>query len=89
MGSKKVAARLQLRMVQYKQNNSKAARIRGRDQLAAIVTCMSVIVQSEGLVAVLTVAQWSQRDQTGVIFSLGGYHVNRGLRSTTAVGEVL
>ncbi len=59
------------------------------NQLAAIVTCVSVIVQTEGLVAVLTVAQRGQRDQTRVIFSLGGYHINRGLRSTTAVGKML
>lgn len=54
-----------------------------------MVTCVSVVVQSEGLVAVLAVAQWGQRDQTRVIFSLGGYHINRGLRSTTTVGEIL
>lgn len=46
---------------------------------AAIVTCVSIIVHSEGLVAVLAVAQWSHRDQTGVVFSLGGYHINRRL----------
>ena len=57
--------------------------------MAAIVTCVSVVVQSEGLVSVLAVAQRGQRDQTGVIFSLGGYYVNGGLRVTTAVGEIL
>lgn len=59
------------------------------NQLAAIVTCMSIIVQSEGLVAVLTVAQRGHRDQTGVIFSLSAYYINWGLGSTTAVREIL
>ncbi len=59
------------------------------DEPAAIVTCVSIIVHSKGLVAVLTVSQWGERDQTGVIFSLRGYHVNRGLRGTTAVREIL
>lgn len=81
--------------MQYKQINRRAAQIPGRvitgagNQLAAIVTCVSVIVQAEGLVAVLTVAQWGQGDQTGVIFSLSGNHINGGLRSTTAVRKIL
>lgn len=87
--NKEFAARLQLRTVQYNQINRKAAGIPGRGQLAAIFTCVSVIVHIEGFVAVLTVAQWGQRDQTGVIFSLRGDHINRGLRSTTAVREIL
>lgn len=49
---------------------------------------MPVIVQSEGAVAVLTVAQWGQRGQTGVIFRLGGYQINWGLRCTAAVGKI-
>lgn len=89
IGSKRFAARLQLRMGQYKQITRKAAWIPGREQLVVIFTCVSVIVEREGLVAVLTVAQWGQRDQTGVIFSLRGYHINGGLRSTTAVSEIL
>ena len=56
---------------------------------AAIVTCVSIVGQSEGPVAVLTVAQWGQRDQTGVVFSLGGNHIHGGLRCTTAVREKL
>lgn len=54
-----------------------------------VATCVSVIVQSERCVAVLTVAQWGQRNQTGVIFCLGGHHINRWLWITTAVGEIL
>lgn len=52
-------------------------------------TCVSVVVQSEGLVAVLVVAQWGQRGQTGVKSSLEGGHVDRGLRRSAALGEVL
>lgn len=89
MCSEKVAAWLQLRMLQYKQINHKAAWIPRRDQLDVIVTCVSVIIESEGPVAVLTVAHRGQWDQTGVIFSLRGYHINRGLRITTAVREIL
>lgn len=91
MRSERFAARLRLRMVQYKQINRKAARIPGTGlcwELAAIVTCVSVVVQCEGLVAVLAVAQRGQRNQTGVIFSLGGYHINGGLRGTTTVREI-
>lgn len=50
---------------------------------------MSIIVQSEGLVAVLVVAQWGQRGQTGVKSSLRGGHIDRGLRRAAALGEML
>lgn len=73
----------------YKQVTRKAAWIPGREQLVAIFTCVSIIVQSEGLVSMLAVSQWGQRDQTGVILSLRGYHINGGLRSTTAFREIL
>lgn len=50
---------------------------------------MSVVVQSEGLVAVLVVAQGGQRGQAGVKSSLDGGHIDGGLRRAAAVGEVL
>lgn len=54
-----------------------------------MVTCVSIIVQTQGSVAVLTVAQRGHRHQTGVIFSFRGYHINGGLGSATAVWEIL
>lgn len=50
---------------------------------------MSIIVQSERLVSMLTVAQRGHRNQAGVIFSLGGRHVNRWLRAAATVREIL
>lgn len=90
--SKRFAARLQWRMVQCKQMGREAARIPGSGScsaLAAIVTCVSIVVHREGLVAVLAVAQRGQGDQTGVIFYQGGNHINRRLRSATTVREIL
>lgn len=52
-------------------------------------TCVSVVVQGEGLVAVLVVAQRGQRGQTGVKPSVDGRHVDGGLRRAAAVGEML
>lgn len=49
--------RLQLSMMCYYQINHKTAQIPGGDQLAVIVTCVSIIVHSEGPVAMLTVSQ--------------------------------
>lgn len=56
---------------------------------AAIVTCVPVIVQREGLVAVLAVAKRSHRAQSGVVFSLGGYHIDWGLCGTTTIWEII
>lgn len=55
----------------------------------AVFTCVSVIVQSEGPVAVLVVAQRGQRGQTRVKSSLRGGHIHGGLRRAAAVGEML
>lgn len=89
MQSKTFAARLQLLVKQYKAITREAACIPSREQLLIILTCVSIIVESEGPVAMVVVAKWGQRGETGLIFSLRGHHINRGLRRPTAVGEVL
>lgn len=86
MQSKTFAARLQLLVKQYKAITRGAA---CREQLVIILTCVSIIAESEGLVAMVVVAKWGQRGETGLVFSLRGHHINRGLRRPTAVGEVL
>lgn len=52
------------------------------------VTCVSAIIQGEGPVGVLTIAQRGHRNKTGVVFSLCGYHIHWRLRSTAAVREI-
>lgn len=66
-----------------------AAGKRAAELPVAIFTCVSIIVQSEGLVAVLVVAHWGQRGQGGVEPSQRGRHVNGGLRRAGALGEML
>lgn len=87
MQSKTFAARLQLLVKQYKAITREAAC--SREQLVIILTCVSIIVESEGLVAMVVVAKGGQRGETGLVFSLRGHHINRGLRRPTAVGEAL
>lgn len=53
-----------------------------------MVTCVSIIVEREGSVAVLTVAQRGERGQPGVIFSLSSHHINGRLRGTAALGKM-
>lgn len=89
MQSKTVAGRLQLLVKQYKAINLEAACISSREQLVIILTCVSIIVEREGLVAMVVVAKRGQRGETGLVFSLRGHHINRGLPRPTTVGEVL
>lgn len=60
-----------------------------RGDPVAIFTCVSIIVEGEGLVSVLVVAQWGQRGQTGVKPGLRGRHIHGGLRGAAAGGEML
>lgn len=76
-------------MKQRKQTSRSAAGIPATELPVAIFTCVSIIVQSEGLVSVLVVAQWGQRGQTGVKSSLRGGHIHGGLRGAAAGREVL
>lgn len=62
---------------------------RQRGSRFAVFTCVSIIVEGEGPMAVLVVAQRGQGGQTGVESRPGGGHVHRGLRGAAAVGEML
>lgn len=61
----------------------------GAVRLLDIFTCVPIIGEGERSVAKLAVAQWGHWGQTGVIFSLCAHHVDRGLRRTTALWEIL
>lgn len=76
-------------MKQHKQRSRSAAGIPPRELPGAIFTCVSIIVESEGLVSVLVVAQWGQRGQAGVKSSPRGRHVHGGLRGAAAGREML
>lgn len=60
-----------------------------RELPLAIFTCVSIVVEHEGLVSMLVVAQGGQRGQTGVESSARGGHVHGGLRGAAAGREVL
>lgn len=57
--------------------------------LAAVITCVSAVIQSERFVAMLTVAQRGQRNQAWIIHRLSRHHIDWGLRCPTAVREIL
>ena len=57
--------------------------------MVAVVTCMSVVVEAEGFVAVLAITEGGKRAQAGVILCLDRCHVNRRLGLTTTVWEVI